>query len=231
MSNEQTTQVATIMPNIFGDIDFTTLNKTITALGNSSNQLSEKEKGYAIEAISTWESSVIHRLADKEQEANTYIDFLNVNSNCFSPYNMPKEDIELLIEAVGLQDLYQEYVAKMEEWNSLPTPEEPVIDLTMTLMEQMEIRTDYELQRKVWETTRTKLSREAYNLMRKLKIELNNKPEIQELLVRMKKYKRNVSKFKNECVEKSQLAKINVTISSEEVKDSLRDLLNFSVTI
>lgn len=231
MKDKQTTQVATIMPNIFGDIDFSTLNKTIIALGNSSKQLGEKEKEFAIEAINTWEYSIIERLRDKEQEANIYIEFLDINSRCFAPFELSKENIELLIEAVGLQDLYQEYLDKMREYESLSCPEEPVIDLSTTLMEQMKARTDYELQRKVWDTTKTKLNREAYNIMRKIKVEMNNKPEVQELLARLKKYKRNVSKFRNECVEKSQLAKINVTISSDEVRESLKELLNFSVTI
>lgn len=230
-NNEQTTQIATIMPNIFGDIDFSTLNKTITALGNGSGDLSDKEKELAVEAVNTWQESVINRLKDKEDEANCYIDFLNVNYNRFAPWQMDQYSVEMLIEAAGLQDMYQEYLDKMDEYTNLPQPERPVIDTSTTLMEQMKARTDYDLEYQVWLTKRQKIEREAYNIMRKLKIELNKLPEIQELLLRMKKYKRNVSKFKNQCIEKSQLAKINVSISSEEVRNSLRDLLNFSINI
>ena len=230
-NNEQTTQLVTIMPNIFGDIDFSALNNAITTLGNGSGILSDTEKEFAVEAIDTWQTNVIDRLKEKEYEANSYIDFLNVNYNRFAPYGMDRYDAEMLIEAVGMQDLYQKYLDKMDEFNNLPQPERPVIDTSTTLMEQMKARTDYDLAYQVWLTTREKLEREAYNIMRKLKIELNNKPEIQEFLTRMKKYKRNVSKFKNQCIEKSQLAKINVSIASQEVRDSLKELLNFSVNI
>ena len=146
---------------------------------------------------------------------------------------LEEENIEDLVAAIGLQDVLQVFKDKMNEIRIFNTtmPQEPIIDLGTTLQEQLTKKSEYELQREIFNTTKLKLEREACNALKKFKEELNKKPEIKEFIARLNKYKRNVSKFRNECSEKSQLAKINVSISSTEVKESLKDLLQFSITI
>lgn len=236
MSKENTTtnntQVATIMPDIFGDIDFSALNSVISKLGTSSVTLKDSEKEFAVNAINTWEQTVIEKLREKENDAITWLNFLDMNSSyCYT--SIEEAEVLDLADATGTRHLYEEYLAKVEEIKVLNAnrPEAPINNVNDTLIEQITAKRDYEFNCQVYNISLNKLNREASNLFKKFKKELNEKEEIKELIVRLKKYKRNASKFRRECTEKSQLAKINVSIESESVKDSLRDLLNFSVTI
>lgn len=230
----EVTQVATLMPDIFKDIDFSALNNTITALGNSSKELSDKEKEFAVEAIGTWETSVINRINDKKKEANDFLLSLNVNASTLCPYGMPSNEFEALIEATGLQALYEDYLNKVDivDLHTTTCPMYPEIDeLNTTLKEQLTLRKDYELAHQIYTKEHDKLKRDAYNAMVKLKVELNKDERVQELVKRLKKYEKNVSTFVNQCKEKSQLAKISVSIASEDVRESLKELMNFSISI
>lgn len=228
------TQVATLMPDVFKDIDFSALNKTITALGSSSKQLDEKEKKVAIEAINTWEESVIERIKEKRYEANQFLNTLSIDSNTMCSYGTQDEEFEQLVYAVGLQALYEDYLHKVDaiEMHKTGRPEYPEIDeLNMPLKEQLIVKKDYELALTIYNKEQDKLKRAAYNAMHKLKVELNTNEKVQELIRRLKKYEKNTSTFINQCKEKSQLAKISVSITSEDVRDTLKELLNFSVSI
>lgn len=231
---EETTQVATLMPDVFKDIDFSSLNKTITALGSSSKQLDEKEKKTAVEAIKAWEESVIERIKEKKYEATQFLNTLNIESNTMCSYGTQDEEFETLVNAVGLQALYEDYLHKVDaiEMHKTETPEYPEIDeLNTTLKDQLTARKDYELALTIYNKEHDKLKRDAYNAMRKLKVELNTDERVQELVKRLKKYEKNTSTFINQCKEKSQLAKISVSITSESVRNSLKELLNFSISI
>lgn len=231
---EETTQVATLMPDIFKDIDFTALNSTITALGNSNKELSDKEKEFAVEAIATWEESVINRIQDKKREAQCYLNTLNIDSSTLCHYDMKEEEFRALIDATGLQSLYEDYLYKIDtlEMHKVEAPEYPVIDeLNMTLKEQLTLKKDYELANAIYNKEHEKLRRDAYNAMRKIKVELNKDERIQEMVKRLKKYEKNTSTFINQCKEKSQLAKISISITSENVRNSLKKLMNFSISI
>lgn len=228
------TQVAILMPDVFKDIDFSALNKTITALGSSSKQLDEKEKKVAIEAINTWEGSVIERIQEKKYEASQFLNTLNTESNTMCSYGTQDEEFEHLVNAVGLQALYEDYLNRVDaiEMHKTEAPEYPEIDeLNMTLKDQLIIKKDYELASVIYNKEHDKLKRDAYNAMHKLKVELNKDERVQELVKRLRKYEKNTSTFINQCKEKSQLAKISVSITSESVRDSLKELLNFSISI
>lgn len=228
------TQVATLMPDIFADIDFSALNSTITNLGANNKELSKEEKKFAVEAIDSWEEIVIKRLNERAYEARMYIASLDINSGTLCHYNMSQADFENLVDAVGLRHLYEDYLNKIDimDAHKLEAPEPPIIDeLNMTLKDQLTLRRDYELAYQIHSKERDKLQKEAYNAMRKLKIELNKDERVQELIKRMSNYERKVNTFVNQCKEKSQLAKISVSIDSEKVRDSLKELMNFSINI
>lgn len=228
----QTTQVTVVMPDVFQNVDFNTLNNSITALATYNGTLSDKDKEFAVETISTWERSVVTKLNVKKEEAQGLLYSLDASnpsiSSCF-----PEEDFEALIAATKTDALYQIYLDKIEQLKYLKStsPETPMVDLTTTLEQQLIDRRDYQFECQKNCIAINKAEREAANAMKALKVEMNKNDDIKELITRVKKYQRNVSKFKNECAEKSQLAKISVTISSMEIRQALKELLNFSVTI
>ena len=234
MNDNTTTQVATLVPDMFKDINFSELNNVITALGNNNKGLSDKEKEFAVEAINTWEESVIDKIEYKRKEAKELLYILNVNTKSLCTYSCQEELLEELISVTGLQAFYDEYLNKMDilELHNSNAPQLPIVDeLNTTTREQMITHKNYELSRAIHEKERVKLERDAYNSMYKLKAELNNNEKVQELIKRLKKYERKTSSFIRQCKEKSQLAKISVSIESEDIKTSLKELMNFSISI
>lgn len=228
---QQSTQVAVIMPDIFKDVDFTTLNASITALATHNGALSDKDKEFAVQTIATWEDSVISRLNLKATEASNLLQALDTSVS--SVWYLSEDEFEALVVASGTESFYETYLDAIEELEALKAakPEQPVVDLDTTLEEQLVAKRDYELAYQKSTIQINRAERNVQSTMKSLKVAMNQNDSIKELVVRVRKYQRNVNKFKNECTEKSQLAKISVTISSQEIRDALKDLLNFSIAI
>jgi hypothetical protein len=90
---------------------------------------------------------------------------------------------------------------------------------------------DYELACAEVEIQHRALFAEQAACLKKLRTELNKKPEIKELKQRLSAYSRNARKMLVECDEKAQLAKLNISINDGGVKDALRELIDFSANI
>ena len=75
----------------------------------------------------------------------------------------------------------------------------------------------------------------AYNLrdnaLLALKKEINKHDIVKDFIKKAGRYQKNINKFKKECREKGQLAKISISVSNTEVRDALKELLAFSVNV
>ena len=58
---------------------------------------------------------------------------------------------------------------------------------------------------------------------------LSETPEIQEIIRRIKSFQKKSKSFKTACNDKSRLAKINVTISDENVREALKEIIDFKI--
>lgn len=234
MSDNNTTQtnaVAVIMPNLFQDINFTGLDTAIQALGNSSNQLSDNEKQNAVGIIDNWEKNVINRLELKQQDADRFLSTLNVQDNAIY---IETDELEAIVNAVGSGAIiaYDTMRAKKYDLDDViaDKPEKFIPDLDTTTEEKLTQDCAFELETQKYTIRVAKARNEAVRAIKNLKIELNKDPNITELASRLAKFKRNIRKFTLDCKEKSELAKINVTISSDDVRTALKELLDFSVS-
>lgn len=227
----QTTEMAIIMPDIFNGLDFSKLNKTITALATHNGDLTVQEKEFAVKTIEEWETGIIGELGNKEAEAYTILDVLSTSPRYSGYYD--EDFLERMVEATGLQASYQKFLDAKAAYEYLTknAPQYPVEDLSLTLEESLKQKNDFKLEQAKHKIQASKLERNASVAFSQLKEELNAQDSVKELIKRITKFKRNVSKLKRECTEKSQLAKINVTINSSEIREALAELMNFSISI
>src|SRR5210317_1544136 len=82
MSNEgksvvkSTINEVAMFDDLFGDIDFSTLNSSIETLGEVSRDLSDEEKGKAVSILTEWEQNVIERLELRKNDIELFISFM-----------------------------------------------------------------------------------------------------------------------------------------------------------
>lgn len=234
------TEIAGLLPHLFKDIDFTTLNATIDALGNNSKQLDMHQKTAAVEIISDWQRNVIDRLNVHEWDMRSIISFFNPNQGSSARYGgygtslLTKQEIMVLAEKTNTLELLKTFLDLNEEHENLleTKPEAPdLYDTTMSAIEIMKLKNDFEYENAKFNAENKKANRRKELAWKEFIKALNEFDEVKTMINKANNYIRNVKKLINECEAKSSLAKLNIQIDSEDVRKSLRDLMDFVISI
>lgn len=226
-------QIAPLVQDLFQDIDFKGISSAIDNIANHNKTLAPEEKEMAADLVDQWEADVVSRLNNKGHEMNQFIDFFKVKgaelrkSEQFDliGYDMAiktktKKEHKALVDAIEqLSDLYDR------------RPDAPVEREDRTLREQLEEESQYKLDLAKHNIAEKKIKREIYLLDKKWKTQLLKNKEVNELLKKARHFTSNLHKFSNLCSDKSQIAKLNIAIANDDVRNSLRELLDFNMTI
>jgi len=232
-------KAAMALPELFSDFNFEDLNKSIEVLANTNRDLSEDEKQSAVVIVEDWEQNVIQRLNDHKENLSAFVEYLDLDnlyeSNRYyhrNEYELDEDQRKELAAQTGTVAELQVFIDAQDELrifkNTRPDPEDLADDLESSLEDRITARKDAEKDMAIWETKVQRLERKERKAMLAWKRALRENPDIQKLLAYVRKYKRNMSKFTNECTSKSQLARLNISISSEETRTALRELLEFA---
>ena len=231
----ETTAVALCTPakelaGIFDPIDFERLNASINKLVTSKGTLSPDEKQFAIGIIDEWDHSVIEAIDDKVKEGQEIEYSLDPDHAHY--YQADDDKIEALATAIGpkTRKLYNEYLEltrelKCVERDAPHTDSER--DLDETADEYIDRCTADAAAIEKYNIKIAKLRRKVEWALYDLKVEMSATPEVQEILRRIKTFSRKASTFRKQCQEKSRVAKINITISDNSVRDALMEIMNF----
>lgn len=227
-----------VFNDLFGDVDFSTLNGSVEALANASSELGDEEKKAATNILHEWEYNVLERLEDRKTDVENFLNFLNGKE--FYSYRYDSFEDEIGIDALAEMSQktkttkeFKAYVNAREAYESfkLNAPEEPIDDVTLSYEQKELERREYELLRTKFEIGKKKASRKITLTRRVWLKALVSKEEIKELMRSLTSYKRKLNKFKGDCKAKSQNARLNVAISSKEAREAIKDLLDFAIEI
>lgn len=226
----QSAEVRSAFPVLFGDgPDFSMLNKVIDDLGKASGSISEQEKVFATDIICSWEQNVIQAIALKGEEARSLLNSLDPKiTQCM----IAIDQLEAIAIATGNKDLFDDYVAKQEALDLLENPYygKPRA-ISDTVEEAITKEAQQAAEREVYEIKKGHLRFEAMTALRKLKLAVNKDDQVKELITRIKRYSRNMKAFELDCRNKSQVAKISISISSEDARNALKELLTTNINL
>ncbi len=233
----ETTETTALSTSVVGAIltpaDFHALDELITKLGESNTQLSDNEKTMAIQIIDQWDESVTNRIKENAETARTVLDFL---SGKITYWNVASEIIEMVTEYVGETQEYQNFIEASEEY-AATTAElnmartEVVISPDMTVAEV----DNAHMEQQRAELVASRKEREAYakvcNAATAYVKALNKDPRIQAAKAELTAYRRKATRMATTCNDKAACAKINVSISNEEVRKVLHEMMEFAKTV
>jgi hypothetical protein len=227
-----------VFNDLFGDIDFSTLNGSIESLASVSGNLNEDEKSAATNILHEWESNVLERLNARNDDVNNFLGFLTGREYYNYQYNSFEEEvgIDVIAQLAKKTKTTKEFKAYLDAKDALDAfeltkPEEPIDDVTISYEEKEIERRQYELLQTKYDIGRKKASRKITLTRRAWLKVMVTKDEIKELVKNLNSYKRKLNKFKGDCKAKSQNARLNVAISSKEAREAIKDLLDFAIEI
>lgn len=227
--------VAAITTSLFKDIDFNGIAQAIENIGAHNQSMTIEEKEMASGIVDQWEKDVMGRLKEKSGE---FSDFVQLIEQTGKDGYVANEDLfdeigEDLADKTKTTKQYGELVDALEELeNHLQTrPNEPIERESRTYKEKLEEEQAYSLEMAKYRLKLKTLQRDVYLKEYEWKKLVKQNKEVKELLKKAKRFNKDLGKFTGMCHDKAQIAKLNIAVSNKGVRDSLRDLLNFSATI
>lgn len=223
--------VAAITSDLFRDIDFKGISQAIENIGNHNGTLGVEEKEMASELVAQWEQDVVTRLRDKGHEMNEFVQFFNTGYEGRVSQQERLEDIGA--DLAAKTNTYNEYTALVQTLEDLEDlhqqrPIQPIEREDRTYKEKLEEEKKFQLDMAKYNLAVTKKNRELYQYETAWKKLLKQNKEVAELIKKAKEYNKSVSKFQQNCHDKAQVAKLNIMISNQDVRQSLRELLDFT---
>jgi hypothetical protein len=211
------------------------MNTTIDKLANhGGNTLSKVEKKEANKIIDTWNENVVDKLRIEEARIR---EFVKAISGDTSSYGIPSlitnqlyiDELEQLIDYAGANDIYErlcdaindEAVCKAAKNNATSLDD----DIDTTRGEYIKMARDREYQMAVLESDLRKAGNKVLRINLELVTCLNSNPDVKKLITALKKKASAMVKMKTECCDMAQLAKINITIDDQAMRDTLRELI------
>ena len=219
---------------VYQEPQFNDLNKAIEALGNNSKELSKEEKEIGYKLLDEWERNVISRISDKAKQLESILAFFGLKD---SWYHMESNEYEYmkgkLAEVSETQDLFLKYKECKEErqQHKLTNPVRPVVNPNISIIENDKAYVDYEKEQIEWNIKDKQLKYIETKAKMKWINTMKKKESIKEMMSGITEYLRKVKLFKQSCKDKAQLAKINLAISNEKVRESIKDIIEFTNTL
>lgn len=232
-------KAALAMPGLFVDFNFSDLNKSIETLASSGKDLTPEEKGSAVKIVEEWEGRVIERLRVHARDLEAFIEYLDPSTlrhgYWHRDFDLDKDQMLALAGQTGTIDSLQMYLDSRDrlEQHELAKPMDSSLtdDDTMSYEERITIRKDQEKEWALWELQKKRMERSSDLALYDWKKSMQENDDIKKLIAYARQYKRNLGKFTRECQDKSQLARLNISISSVDTREALKELLKFVTAI
>ena len=193
--------------------------------------MSTDDKKQAVLAIEEWEKITTKRIDSKKEELQTVVNLINSTQIEVWQFESKKEKLEKLAIIAGaeatfkkIEDAVNKIIEKKED-----QPEKYVFDDELSRNENLLKQQESEKEIVVFEIEMRKLEKEYLRLTKELMKIIKKNASIKESTLAAEKFILDASKLSRICRDKSALAKINVLVSNKELKESLREMMNFSM--
>lgn len=222
-----------LVSSMFKSIDFNALNQAIDRLGNHSGNLTPEEKEAGVQIVERWNRDVSSALFQRQQDIYRTISFFEQNYGDRFPgdyLNMLEEIGPELAQRTGTVAEYEAYMLAIREYkiHQRQRPEQPEIDEDLPRVAKLKVQQAYELERTKWEVKSKKLTRNLREAERTWKKRLQDNPDVEALIRALNKQVKVLNRASMEASEKAQLAKLNILIGDADVRQSLREMIDFT---
>lgn len=219
---------------IWTEPKFNDLNKSIETLGQFSGNLSKEEKEIGFKILGEWEEKVIRKIEDKASKFKSILSYFNVGSY----YNYLRDE-----ERAELEDRIAEITETTQALNKIRAlelaaevhnskePMRPIVNPDMTIAENDENYVQYSKDKILYDIESKRLNFKVERAKKEWKEAICELPVIKNMVEDMQSYLRKVTRFRDECSDKAHLAKLNLAISDEKIRESIKDLVNFSASL
>lgn len=236
VATTQQNAIAVFMPRMFSDVNFSTLNGAISALAaRPENALSDADKESARGIILSWNNSVLEAIDNKLNYMRSVSNFFQEKTGYYhNSSTILADDEELaLAQATDTMQLYSRYLEEIEaQKDHLDSkPEKPEYALNTSIEDKLESESAYDLSITKYNIEKNRLERSVASKQSAWKREMRNHPYVKEMLSKVRKFENSIRDLKNEAKQKSQLAILNISIDTPETRESLRQMIEFSITI
>ncbi|HLO11100.1 MAG TPA: hypothetical protein VK190_02465 [Pseudoneobacillus sp.] len=240
---ELANKIAAVLPGLFNDIDFNGLNNALDKIGDSSANLSLDEKNMAVGIVMEWEGSVIKRLYEKDREMSSFLNFFNIATVRFygyhgyhydnSVYGIDEDKMEALAQQTNTVNEFIQYINAKERLTKFQQtrPEQPEEDDSLSYQDNFMAVKNYEVAMLKYNIEEKKLIKNVAEKERAWKELLQENEGIKELIKKAKKFNKGLNKLIDQCKDKTQIARLNISISSKDARTAIRELMDFSLTI
>lgn len=220
-----------IAQNIVGQIllpaDLSALDAMVKAFGDRSAKLTADEKATAIQIVDDWDKSVTQRISTNASMANEILAFLDGQSmggDCVD------RCIELFHDAFGDTPEYDAYKSALEACADIRR-EQPVADAAcgdMTLDMADRIRSDNYNAELKWRRQVSAADAACAKAVKAYVKSVLAMPETKDAMSRLRSYARKATRLAADCSDKAAKAKINISISDEDTRALLHELMDFA---
>jgi len=215
----------------YTSVHFDDLNSSIQKLGNHKGRLSKEDKILGAKLLDEWNDNVRSRIDQKLGELSTVKQFFGM-SHSYGDFEEPEYQAlrENLAKLSGTVDEYTKWLMKAEEveFLKLEKPQRPIIDPTISEVENDLKYTGYNKELVLWDIKDKKLKFEKQKLWNTWIISMKKTNEIKKFLSKLSQYEKQLKDYKNDCDTKTHMAKVNIAISNKDVRESVQELLQFS---
>ena len=212
------------------NFEFEKINGAIERLASVEN-LTAEDKKQAMIAIEEWEKLTIKRIESKKEELQNVVNLINSTQVEAWQFESKKEKIEKLAIIVGAEETFKKIEAAINRLieKKEDQPEKYTFDDELSRNENLLKQQESEKEILVFEIEKRKLEKEYLNLTKELMKAIKKDKSIKESALAAESFIRDTSKLSRICRDKSALAKINVLVSNKELKESLKEMMNFSI--
>lgn len=250
MTQPETTALANpiqnILPSLFPNVNFGDLDAAISSLANHNGDLTKEEKDCGVQLMDQWKTMVIQTIHTKNNfisnmlawfdpsrshygyyDPNGRYDYLNRNG----AFEMTLEDEARLADQTTTVELYQSYRTAVDQYMDLKDakPEEPFFDpeVAYTAVDKLEISNAFKINETKWNNAMQKSMKVLRTRRAQWITAVRQDDNVKNMISQMVKFQRTVQSLQRDCEGKAQLAKMNIMIGNAEIRNSLREVLNF----
>ena len=238
---QQENAVGALATGMFKDIDFAGLNRIIDVIGDKSANLGAEEKMAATEIVSQWENNVLARLKANGNKMRGMTQMLNKNSQSHLWLNptvgsnyMSQEQIDQIVFATDTKALFKEAQLAYEmqhEFRKENAPESPYTDDNMSYNEIARLTKRYEAEQSRYNIECTRYARKTHLAFQAFIKVLVKHKSVKEMLKKAEAYTASLEGYTTECQNKATMAKLNIQISSSEIRNMIHEMLDFASSI
>ena len=212
------------------NFQFEKINGAIEKLATVEN-LSTDDKKQAVLAIEEWEKITTKRIDSKKEELQTVVNLINSTQVEAWQFESKKEKIEKLAIIAGTEETFKKIEAAINKLieKKEDQPEKYIFDDELSRNENLLKQQESEKEIVVFEIEKRKLEKEYLRLTKELMKVIKKNASIKESALAAERFILDANKLSRICRDKSALAKINVLVSNKELKESLKEMMNFSM--